>query len=95
MSAIYSIIIHPDAGRQIFNITDHEPMTHLEWLAGFSRVRNWHCDILPTDSLDNTIGRTIVKLDVSVPLIVSGAKLKDMLGIAPIFDLDYCLQTGL
>ena len=95
VSAIYVIIIHPDAGRQIFNITDHEPMTHLEWLAGFSRIHNWHCDILPTDSLDNTIGRTIAKLDVSVPLIVSGAKLKDMLGIAPIFDLDYCLQNGL
>ena len=70
-------------------------MTHLEWLAGFARIYNWQCDILPTDSLDNTIGQTIATLDVSVPLIVSGAKLKDMLGIEAMFDLEYCLQNGL
>ena len=92
VGAIVTALIHKKASRQIFNITDHEPMTHLEWLVAFGRVHDWTCEIIPTDAPDHPIAQFIPDLDLSVPLEVSGEKQRNMLGFEPVLDLEECIS---
>ena len=92
VGAIVTALIHRKASGQIFNITDHKPMTHLEWLVAFGRVHDWTCEIIPTDAPDHPIAQFITELDLSVPLEISGEKQRTMLGFDPTLDLEQCIS---
>jgi len=92
VGAIITALLPRKAIEQVFNITDHEPMTHLEWLVAFGRVHNWTCEIIPTDASDHPIAEFIADLDLSVPLEVSGEKHRNMLGFEPTLDLEECIS---
>lgn len=94
-AAIVTTFLHKGATGEIFNLTDHKPMTHLEWLVAFGRVLDWTCEIVPTDHDNHPIRQMIAGIDLSVPLRLSGRKLRDQLGFKPVFDLDDCIGLSL
>ena len=61
---------HPAASNQTFNITDHAPMSHREWIAAFAECANWTGEI----RIDENQASATTSLDLSVPLRIDGSK---------------------
>ena len=62
--AIVHTAKHTAARNEMFNITDHAPMSHREWIAAFAECANWTGEI----RIDESQASATANLDLSVPL---------------------------
>ncbi|MEM6412033.1 MAG: NAD-dependent epimerase/dehydratase family protein [Pseudomonadota bacterium] len=91
-AAIAHVTAHSAASRETFNITDDDDaVAHTGWIERFATVLNWSGEIARVDDADHPIARATEALDLSVPLNLSGEKLRQLTGFSPPVSLEDCL----
>ena len=78
---------HERASRSTFNVGDSESVNHREWIKRFCRATGWQGTVRDTDSSEHPIAKAIERLDMSVPLRISSAKLFQELSFKPPVDV--------
>jgi len=94
-TAIALAATHPAASRQTFNITDTEPVSHKVWLDRIADITGWSGTVTQNESADHPIAQATQTLDLSIPLPVSGERLRDVLGFVPPVSVDEALRAVL
>lgn len=76
----------------VFNVTDTPPMDHLQWIERLRPVTGWRGKVALAETTDCALTEATRNLDLTVPLALSGTRLKDELGFAPPVSLDQALE---
>ena len=77
--AIVHAALHPNAANETFNITDHSAAPHSDWIDAFASASDWSGKII----CNAPPPAPVAALDLSVPLIMKGDKLRARTGFEP------------
>ena len=91
-AAIAASIESNRACNEIFNVAESSPVSHLEWAKRFAEVINWQGEIEISDDPNNPFHRRLSGLDLGVPFLIDGSKLRNKLGFADIIDSTTALE---
>ena len=90
-AAIATVVGHPTAYRQTFNVTDTDTVPHRVWLDRFRQRTGWQGRVTETPNAPFPGGDAIAALDFRAPLSVCGRKLHDELGFQAPVSLEQAL----
>ena len=91
-SAIAASVGNSDFKNRTFNIVDREPKPHGEWLSDFSKVIGWSGQVTETDDPNHPISVASSRLDLKIPLFVSGQTMLDFTTYRPTFSHEEALR---
>ncbi len=91
-AAITATLGDERAHKQIFNISERETISQLEWAQRISEILGWQGKIELTDDPDNEFQRRISGLDLDVPLVVNSERLRQTLGFTDTVDARTALE---
>lgn len=91
-SAIAATLGDPSAFQQIFNVAEEQPVSQLDWLKKFATVANWSGEIELTNDPDDPFQQQLSGLNLDVPLRISGARLRQVLGYSDVVDAVSALE---
>lgn len=93
-AAIALAASHPDAAGETFNIGDADHVSQRAWAERFAAIAHWCGEITVDPDPDSPFATAIRPLDLSVPLLVSTAKIRDRLGFEePVTTADAVART--
>jgi len=70
----------------VFNLAEINPVSQLEWAKKFARHLKWDGVIEMTDDPGDDFARRVSRLDLNVPLKISGTRFRNGLGYADLVD---------
>lgn len=92
-AAIVHLLEEKRARRQVFNIVDTPAQSNQGWLMAISEIMDWSGDIIGIDDPAHPISQMTDKLDLSVPLDLSGEKLLREFGFNPPVSFQQSLEA--
>ena len=76
-SAIAESVGNSDFENRTFNVVDREPKPHGAWFSDFAKVIGWGGQVTETDDPNHPISVATSRLDLKIPLFVSGQTMLD------------------
>jgi nucleoside-diphosphate-sugar epimerase len=86
---------HGAAAQATFNLGEAEPATHLDWARRFAAASGWPGTIEESNDPALPLARATAHMDLSVPLVMSSARIRQMLGYREIVPLEDALERTL
>ncbi|MEM1190536.1 MAG: NAD-dependent epimerase/dehydratase family protein [Pseudomonadota bacterium] len=74
------------AYRQVFNIAEEAPSSQLAWARRFAEALDWRGELRLTDDSTHPMSERTAHLDLTVPLKVDGARIRNTLGVSDVVD---------
>lgn len=91
-SAIAASIGNSDFENRTFNVVDREPKPHRAWLSDFAKVIGWNGHVTETDDPNHPISVASARLDLNIPLLVSGQMMLDCTTYRPTLSHEEALR---
>lgn len=85
-AAIARVVGSPHASRRVFNVAEPGSVSQIEWARRFAAALAWSGRIEPTNDSTHPFARRLADLDLSVPLLVSDARLRATFGSFEVID---------
>jgi len=74
-SLVSSAATHNRTSKEVYNVSDEEPVSHRIWVDRFRTAAGWTGAIEETDNTDIDGYHWLTSLDLTVPLLINGASL--------------------
>ncbi|MEL6567227.1 MAG: NAD-dependent epimerase/dehydratase family protein [Pseudomonadota bacterium] len=82
-AAIALAAAHPEAAREVFNVVDFAPVSHRQWIARLADHFRWSGEVRTSQGEDGALAKAVSRLNLAVPLDMSGERLSQRLGFVP------------
>jgi nucleoside-diphosphate-sugar epimerase len=86
---------HGAAAQTTFNLGEAEPATHLDWARKFAAASRWPGTIEESNDPALPLARAIAQMDLSVPLVMSTGRIRQVLGYGETVPLEDALKRTL
>jgi nucleoside-diphosphate-sugar epimerase len=92
-AAIAAAALHERGANQVFNVVDLTPQAHRWWIERLAAIAGWRGDVQETNDPAHPFAQRLAALDLSAPLALSGARLRDTLRWTPPISLEDALSA--
>ena len=82
-AAVCLASLHQGATNQTYNVASLAPVSHRVWVERMRSVMRWSGEVVDTDQGPPPLMHATRRIDLTVPLKISGAKLETELGFKP------------